>query len=181
MKNFSLFLFLLLSFSPLYGQDKDSLIIRSIYDTELTSQTPVNNLKILCKEAPGRLAGSPNSHKASFLMEKILRSMKPDTVYLQEVETTPWERGKKEVAIVDSKKFGKLKLHALAIGGSINTGKKGLSAPIIEVQGLDELKKYGSEKIIGKIVFFNEPMDPKNISTVSAYRKAFRQRVWGAS
>ena len=38
----------------------------------------------------------------------------------------------------------------------------------------------GKEKIDGKIVFFNRPMDPTYISTFTAYGKAVDQRALGA-
>ena len=45
----------------------------------------------------------------------------------------------------------------------------------------EELKSLGKEKIAGKIVFFNRPMDPTQISTGSAYGGAVNQRGRGAT
>lgn len=172
---------IMFSFVPAFGQDADSLVLRAIYDNELVSQVPVNNLKTLCKNAPGRLAGTSASLKAISIIKNEILDMKPDTLYLQELEVYPWDRGKKEEASAFSEKYGKLKLHALAIGGSISTGKKGVKSSIIEVHGFEELKKLGHERINGKIVFFNQPMDPKFVSPSPAYGQAVYQRVFGAS
>jgi acetylornithine deacetylase/succinyl-diaminopimelate desuccinylase-like protein len=66
------------------------------------------------------------------------------------------------------------------LGGSIATPKDGISAGIVEVDGLEGLEKLGKEKIQGKIVFFNQPMDPTFIETFHAYGKAVAQR-WGGA
>ena len=67
-----------------------------------------------------------------------------------------------------------------ALGGSVATPSVGLKANVIEVFGLEELEALGKEKIDGKIVFFNRPMDPTYISTFTAYGKAVDQRALGA-
>ena len=50
---------------------------------------------------------------------------------------------------------------------------------VIEVKSLDELKELG-EKIKGKIVFFNRPMNPEFIETFHAYGSCVDQRSSGA-
>jgi carboxypeptidase Q len=181
MKNLLIQFFLAFNFITGFGQDSDSLVIRSVYDNELLSEVPINNLRTLCKKAPGRLAGSPASFIALNLIEKAIQRMGPDTVYRQQLEVYSWNRGKKEEAIAYLGEKATLKLHALAIGGSISTGINGIKSTIVEVHSFEELKKLGSEKIKGKIVFFNQPMDPKFISPSPAYGSAVYQRVFGAS
>jgi carboxypeptidase Q len=175
----AIFLFVLVCVS-FYGQDNDSIIIRKIFNNELSSRIAVLELKKLCKSAPKRLAGSPASIKAIELMKEIINSYHPDTLYTQEVKVIPWSRGNTENATVYFKQK-KIKLHALAIGGSISTKEEGVRGRVIEVHGLEELLKIGSEKLTGKIVFFNEPMDPTIINPSTAYGIAGPQRVWGAS
>jgi hypothetical protein len=48
------------------------------------------------------------------------------------------------------------------------------------VHDFDELRKLGTEKIKGKIVFFNRPMEPTHIHTFDAYSGAVDQRWAGA-
>jgi len=48
------------------------------------------------------------------------------------------------------------------------------------VNGIEDLDKLGKEKISGKIVFFNRPMDPKLIDTFHAYGGCMNQRSNGA-
>lgn len=61
------------------------------------------------------------------------------------------------------------------------TPKSGVKAEIIEVKNFLELRALGKEKVAGKIVFFNRPMDPTQLSTFDAYRGAVDQRGNGAT
>jgi hypothetical protein len=56
-----------------------------------------------------------------------------------------------------------------------------LTAELIEVRGIEDLEKLGKEKIEGKIVFFNRPMERSLINTFSAYGACVDQRYAGAS
>ena len=62
----------------------------------------------------------------------------------------------------------------------MGTGPKGIIAEIIKLTGLDEIEEHKNE-IIGKIVFFNCPMDPTLIETISGYGAAVSQRSSGAA
>jgi len=68
-----------------------------------------------------------------------------------------------------------------ALGGSIATPKKGITAEVIEVHSIEELKDLGTEKIKGKIVFYNRPMDNAQIESMHAYGGAVDQRYGGAA
>jgi len=67
-----------------------------------------------------------------------------------------------------------------ALGGSVATPALGVKANIIEVHSLEELKTLGREKIEGKIVFFNRPMDATLLNTFRAYGGSVDQRGSGA-
>ena len=56
----------------------------------------------------------------------------------------------------------------------------GLKAQVVEVKDFEELKALGEEKIKGKIVFFNRPMQANLIWTGPAYGGAVNQRYSGA-
>lgn len=113
-------------------------------------------------------------------MEKIMQAYKPETLYHQPVMVHRWERGDAETAYFISDILGKKAFKALAIGGSRATASSGISASIIEVKGLKQLNDFGKEKIRGKIVFFNEAMDPTIIYPGEAYGKEGYQRFRGA-
>jgi Zn-dependent M28 family amino/carboxypeptidase len=105
-----------------------------------------------------------------------------DSVWMQPVMVPHWVRGKKEVArIIKSKKGGNVDVNVCALGGSIGTGNGGLTANVVEVRSFDELAELGEKNVKGKIVFYNQPMDPTLIGTFSAYGKAGFQRRAGAA
>lgn len=155
----------------------DSVMIRKIFDAALTQGTSYAHLYKLCKEAPARLSGSPNAQKAVEITYEMLQALKPDSVWLQPVMVPHWIRGEKAICFAGKKKQ---RFNMLALGGSVPTPAGGITAEVIEVKGLEELEKLGAEKIRGKIVFYNRPMDQKIIDTFHSYGGCADQRVWGA-
>ena len=173
---------LLLSLIPVlsFGQIHEENI-RKIYDAELSAGHTYANLRYLCKDVGNRLAGSPGAAAAVEYTRQLMESYGFDTVYLQPVMVPNWDRGGKDVVrIVNSEKFGTLELNALALGNTEGTGPQGLVGNVIEVGGIEDLRQLG-EKVKGKIVFFNGPMDPKKINTFEAYSGANAQRSSGAA
>ncbi|MCS7027275.1 MAG: M28 family peptidase [Bacteroidia bacterium] len=162
-------------------QANDSIIIRKFYDAALMQGKCYQWLDYLSNQIGGRLSGSPQAQKAIQWAKMVMDTLKFDKVYLQEVMVPYWVRGKKEEAKIISKKFGKIDVHVCALGNSVGTDKKGVTAQVIEVKGLNELEKLGKEKIEGKIVFYNRPMEPRNINTFVSYGQAVDQRALGAS
>ncbi len=161
--------------------DEDAFYIRKIYDTALTQGQCYEWLTHLTTKIGGRLAGSPQEAAAVEYTRQMLDTLNLDKVWLQPCQVPYWVRGEKEqVRIVNSKSIGSLDLKALALGNSVGTGGAGISGEVVEVQHLEDLEKLGS-KLKGKIVFFNRPMDPKQIRTFNAYGGAVDQRVFGAT
>src|SRR5688572_19233494 len=182
-KKLSSLLFTLLALglaNNIKAQQTDSLIIRKIFTEALSNRTSYEQLRYLSNEIGGRLSGSPAAEKAVNWSKAEMDKMGLDRVYLQEVMVPHWVRGPKEEAAIVPGKGKKLMVPVCALGGSVGTGKKGITAPIIEVKSLDEVAKLGKEKVQGKIVFFNRPMDPQHISTFHAYGGAVDQRGRGA-
>ena len=174
-------IFLALAFIPflVQGQNHEENI-RKIYDTELSAGHSYQNLRYLTKEIGNRLSGSPGAAAAVEWTRQLMESYGFDTVYLQPVMVPHWERGGKDVVkIVNSNKHGSLELNALALGNTQGTGPSGLVAQIVEVKSIQELQNLG-EKVKGKIVFFNGPMDPTKINAFAAYGGANAQRSSGA-
>jgi carboxypeptidase Q len=162
-----------------YAQQTDSAVIRSIYDYTLTQSDCYKNLDYLCNKIGGRLSGSENAEKAVQYTKSVMENYDFDKVYLQEVMVPHWVRGEKEEGYFINKKT-KTPVRICALGGSIATPKSGIQAQIIEVKDLDELKKLSKEKVKGKILFLNRPMNPKHIETFKAYSEAGYQRRDGA-
>lgn len=172
---------LLLATLGVHAQTNDESAIRQIYDKALTQGRSYEMLQYLCKNIGGRLSGSPGAAAAvdwtRHEMEKFA-----DNVMLQPVLVPHWVRGAQEVGrVVNSKKRGTVDMNICALGGSVGTGPAGVSANIIEVKSLDELKQLGEKNIKGKIVFFNRPFDAARINTFAAYGGAVDQRSAGPS
>ena len=125
-----------------------------------------------------RLSGSPNAARAVQWGNKAMRNLGFEKVHLEPVMVPHWVRGSVErAAVIDGKKITPIAICAL--GGSIATPKKGITAEVVEVHSLAETKSLG-EGARGKIVFYNRPMDPTKVNTFEAYGGAVDQRSEGA-
>lgn len=163
----------------LQSQDDDAVMIRKIYDEALTNGKAFDWLDNLCKKFPGRIAGSDIYVDAAKHMEKQIASVPGVQSYLQDCDAEYWHRGQKEEAWIVALNGKKIDINVLALGNSIATPQQGIQADIIEVHSLDELEELGRNKLAGKIVFFNRPMDSKKVRTFHAYGGAVDQRAWG--
>ncbi|TDB65247.1 M28 family peptidase [Arundinibacter roseus] len=159
---------------------KDSTFIKKIFDEALTNGKPYEWLRILSTDIGGRLSGSEGAAKAVSYTEKVMKEENFDRVFLQPVKVPHWVRGKAETAFifVNDKKIS---VPIAALGGSVATPVEGIQAEVIEVQNFLELRALGKEKVAGKIVFFNRPMDPTKLNTFDAYAGAVDQRGNGAT
>lgn len=179
MKKYFLFLFSLILFFQGISQEQSEKVVKLIFDEALGSSVAYENLRYLCKETKGRIAGTPQAAAAVEFTRLVLEEMKLDRVFLQEVMVPHWERGNVEYGNISSVLFGSREVPVSALGRSVGTGKEGIFGRVVEVYDFEELEKVGSEKIKGKIVFFNRPLDPTLIQTFSAYGRAANQRTSG--
>ncbi|MGZ4036167.1 MAG: M20/M25/M40 family metallo-hydrolase [Bacteroidia bacterium] len=160
----------------------DSATIKKIYNEALSNGKSYSNLDYLTNKIGGRLSGSPEAQKAVEWAFKAMKEAGADTVYLQECMVPHWVRGEKEVGkVISTGGKGIKEVPICALGGSIATPAEGITAQVIEANGVEDLQNLGKDKIQGKIVFFNQPMDPTFIETFNAYGKAVKQRWAGAS
>jgi carboxypeptidase Q len=171
-------LFLLLCGTS-FAQTSDSLFIRKIYDEALSRGRAYEDLRSLCKDIGARLSGSAEAQMAIEWSKRKMESYGFDKVYLQEIMVPHWERGTKESGWMRLHDGKLVKVHLLALGGSIGTNGI-LEAEVIEFKHLDDLKKADRSKVEGKIVFLNQPMDEQQISTFKAYGGCYAIRGTGA-
>ncbi len=176
-----LFLAFFASFHTGKAQDEDALMIARIHDEALVNGKSYEWLSTLCTRHGGRIAGSPAYLGAAHFTQSSLGSIPGVTAYLQPCQANYWVRGDKEKVEVVKSKAGKFRLNALSLGNSAATPTQGIKAEVIEVRSLDEVEKLGKDKVSGKIIFYNRPMDPSKIRTFSAYGGAVDQRVYGPS
>ena len=158
------------------AQYNDTVTLKNLATDILKNGTAYENLRYLCKQIGPRLSGSANAQKAVEATARMLKEAGADTVYLQPCMVPHWVRGDKEQATIRYK-GGKKALHVCALGGSIGTPKKGITAEVIEVQSFYELEKMNMADVKDKIVFFNYPMQPQLIN--GGYGDAVRYRSNG--
>jgi carboxypeptidase Q len=180
MKFFILCLFILFPFFG-FTQDEDAEMIRKIHEKTLSEGKSYDWLRELCVNYPGRLAGSEADLGASLYTLDVLNTLSLDTAYRQECQTMYWKRGNVEQVFQVMNDGGLKQLQATSLGRGGSTRDQGLTTEVIEVKSLDELESLPDEKVYGKIVFFNRPMDPAFVNTFRAYGGAVDQRVYGAA
>ena len=178
MKNSILFTLITLPFFVL--SQTDEKVISDIYTNSLTNGQSYKWLDYLSNNIGSRLSGSLGAEKAVAWTKEELETLGLDKVWLQPVMVPKWVRGVPEFAYIETSPGSTIKVNICALGGSISTPSAGLKAKIIEVSGVDELEKLGKDKVEGKIVFFNRPMDASLINTFESYGGCVNQRYSGA-
>lgn len=173
------FIFFLIAFQG-FSQTTDEQRIKAIYDAALTKGKAYDWLNYLSNQIGGRLSGSIQAQQAVEYTKSQMDSLGIDKVWLQPVMVPKWVRGTPEFAYLETSPGITSNLPICALGGSVATPLTGIKSNIIEVQGIEELEKLGKDRINGRIVFYNKPMDPTNISTFQSYSGCVDQRYAGA-
>jgi len=149
-----------------------------IVSSALENSKAYSLLNDLCAIGP-RLSGSENSIKAIHWTESKMKELGFENIWLQSVMVPHWVRGNIEEAVIADGIYSGRKINICALGGSIGTGKNGITASVIEVENLNEIDSV-KERVKGKIVFINEPMKESLVNTFAAYGRAAGKRVLGA-
>jgi hypothetical protein len=173
--------FLISSASIAQQAQQDSVMLRKLYTTALTDGKAYEWLDYLSNEIGGRLSGSYEAELAVKFTEAELQKLGLDKVWLQPVMVPKWTRGFKEYAYIESPTGEKTITDICALGGSVATPNLGIKAEVVEVNGLEELATIGKDKLEGKIVFYNRPMQADLIETFEAYSGCVDQRYAGAA
>ena len=176
-----IYLILLLVASQTFAQTEDEQQIRKIYNAALEEGQAYDWLNYLSNQIGGRLSGSVQAQQAVDYTKRQMDSLGLDKVWLQPVMVPKWVRGTPEFAYIETAPGVTTNVAICALGGSVPTYGRGVKANVIEVQSIEELETLGKEKISGKIVFFNRPMDPASVNTFEAYSGAGDQRRSGAA
>jgi hypothetical protein len=166
--------------SGLVAQEKIEPTIKKIYQTALLDGQSYPWLAHLSNQIGGRLSGSLNAQRAVEWGKEELDALGLDKVWLQPVMVPKWIRGTFEYANIETSPGNTINVPVCALGGSISTPLTGIRAEVVEVKDFEELKALGEEKVKGKIVFYNRPMQADLINTFSAYSGCVDQRFSGA-
>ncbi|WP_298344840.1 M20/M25/M40 family metallo-hydrolase [uncultured Algibacter sp.] len=158
----------------------DKEVLKTIYKQSLTNGKSYDWLNHLSNQIGSRLSGSLGAERAVAYTKEELDKLGLDKVWLQPVMVPKWVRGSKEFAYIESEPGKTTNVNICALGGSVATPALGLKAEVVEVKNFEELEALGPEKIQGKIVFYNRPMQADLIHTFEAYGGCVNQRYEGA-
>ncbi|HLE33212.1 MAG TPA: M20/M25/M40 family metallo-hydrolase [Bacteroidota bacterium] len=175
---FMVFVVLLVPSSLSQNLPYDSLALR-LFKMSLGSGKSYEALTDLSVNIGHRISGSPQAEKAVQWTKKKMEEFGLENVRLEPVMVPRWVRGEVEEGSVILPDGKKIPVKITALGGSIATPAKGISAEVVEVHSWEELRALG-EKAWGKIVFFNRPFDRTKIHTFEGYGGAVDQRGGGA-
>src|SRR2546428_12513843 len=149
----------------------------AVIQRELANSQAYDTLAALTDNIGPRLSGSKNAAAAIRWATSTFQKW-GIPVSTEKVVVPHWVRGIEEAQLVSHRNQN---IVLTALGGSVSTPAKGITADVVEVSSFDELK---SVDIKGRIVFFNNPMDMDLVRAhrgFDAYRKAVVFRTEGAS
>ncbi|CAG5084094.1 M28 family peptidase [Parvicella tangerina] len=172
--------FLLFCSGVFFSNNKDSAALARIHEHILIKGQSYDNLEELCKNIGHRITASPASYEAIEWGKQKLEELKLDSVWLQPITVPHWVRGDIERLDFSSKSTPLHISHCTALGGSVGTDGNVISGQVIEVKDWDELDQIDRKAIEGKVVFFNQPMNPALINTFRAYGGCAGYRVYGS-
>lgn len=166
---------------PIPPPGRDAKIIKQIFDESLHNGSSYAWLEYLANGIGGRLAGSPEAAAAVEWGWQVLDTLGLDSVWRQPVMVPHWIRGKKEFAKFFSPNYlGENEVAICALGGSVGTGKEGITANVVEVDAFEDLEILGADAIKDKILFINAPMPDNSLNTFHAYGSCVKYRFAGA-
>jgi carboxypeptidase Q len=168
------------------GQAEDSLMIRKMATEILVNSGAYENLRYLTKQIGARLAGSQGMVKSEKWAYQALQQTGAGKVWMQECMVPYWVRGGRDEAFVTTlqsagvtdPRLTKRPLDVIALGNSMGSGAKGVSAEVIEINSFEDLETK-KDKVKGKIVFYNYHFKKDFVETFNGYSDAVKYRGAG--
>lgn len=157
-----------------------------IRDAAIASDYAWRQTAVLTDEIGPRLSGSKGAAVAVQRVAAALRALGLD-VRLEPVKVPHWVRGLETATITDWANRAEGLSHRLAVtalGGSVATPARGLTAEVLPVRDFAELTLLGAEKIKGRIVLFTAAFDEQMAAAGragDAYSAVVAYRADGAS
>ncbi len=133
-------------------------------------------LAYLTDHIGNRIAGSKRLEQAVAWAQKAFTADGQENVHAEKVMVTYWQRGDFSLEVLAP---APQKLHAIALGLSPGTPRKGITAEVVVVDSFDALTALGEKGVKGKIVLFNHVMPPYTEEKGSGYGEASGYRVRG--
>ncbi len=135
--------------------------LKRLQQAALNSDYAYRQVAHLANNIGPRLTGSAQAEKAVEYVANELRTIGCE-VQLEKVIVPHWVRGDETAALVQfpgQAENTTQKIVLCALGGSVATPPRGITAEVVAVKTFDELKALPREKVSGKIVLFNNPFD----------------------
>ncbi|HEX3719402.1 MAG TPA: M28 family metallopeptidase [Verrucomicrobiae bacterium] len=147
-----------------------------LIDAETDSMFPYERLARLCDTFGPRFSGTTNLEAA---IDWVLAEMKRDgleNVHGEKVMVPHWVRGAESAEMLLPRPH---RLPMLGLGGSIATPPDGITAEVLVVKSIADLKEHSSEAT-GKIVVFNAPFVTYHETVIYRVRGAVEASRVGA-
>lgn len=157
----------------------------TLRDAALASDYAWQQLAHLTENIGPRPAGSPQAAAAAEYVAAELRKLGLD-VHLEPATVSHWVRGEERAELVEypgQPAHVPQRIVLTALSGSSATSPDGITADVVVVHNFDELSRLGRDKVVGKIVLFNVPMDKRKAEggyAFEAYGEAVVYRGRGA-
>lgn len=179
---FAAFLSLALVAVPVVAQTPNADVYRHTTDTliesAMKSSVAYDRLAYLSDRIGNRISGSAQLDQAIEWAKKEMTADGLENVHTETVMVPRWVRGKESAELVSPTKRS---LIMLGLGGSIGTGKRGITAEVVTVSDFAELDKRGAGgEIKGKIVCYNVPFTQYGETVRYRTGGAVRAAKWGA-
>ena len=152
--------------------------LRRLQQAALNSDYAYREVAHLANNIGPRLSGSAQAAKAVEYVASELKAIGCE-VQLEKVMVPHWVRGEETAALVQfpgQAENTTQKLVLCALGGSVATPVDGITAEVVAVRNLDELKAMPRDKVVGKIVLFTYPFD-KQMAAEGRGGAAYEQAV----
>src|SRR5438270_4743139 len=160
--------------------------LKRLRQTALNSDYAYKQVAHLANNIGPRLSGSAQAAKAVEYVANELKEIGCE-VQLEKVMVPHWVRGEETAALIQFPGMAEgttQKILLCALGGSVATPKEGITADVVAVKNLDELKAMPRDKVAGKIVVINYPFDKQMAAqghSGQAYGEAVEYRSEGPS
>ncbi|WP_076417177.1 M20/M25/M40 family metallo-hydrolase [Colwellia sp. UCD-KL20] len=135
---------------------KEQKQIMALKETALTSELSYNLIESLTTEVGHRLVGSEGDKKSITWALNKMKALGFDKVWTEDVTATYWHRGEVEAKVIAPYPH---KVIAIALGGSVGTGDKGVKGKIAHFNTFKDLEAAADNSLNGKVVFISYRME----------------------
>jgi len=127
-----------------------------VRDATLASSKALDHITSLVDKVGPRMSGSEASPRAVAWAVAKMKELGFSNVHTEPVKESHWVRGIETGEVVSPSSH---QIALTALGGTVGTSERGVSAEVVEVESLEALAALPDTAVKGKIVFFHVVMD----------------------